>query len=104
MTAILYGFFEKGVADGTAIAAAAVTSCWCGHYYGSLAFQKIIMAILKVVGIMNILIVQSLATFFLNYAYYVSLIFAEIPIYPILCDCYHISLIQCKADKEATKH
>ena len=51
-------FAERNVAAAVA-AAAAVTSCWCGHYYDSLSLQKTIMAVLKVRGSVYILIGQS---------------------------------------------
>ena len=50
-------FAERNVS--AALAAAAVTSCWCGHYYDSLSLQKTIMAVLRVRGNVYILIGQS---------------------------------------------
>ena len=50
-------FAERNVS--AAVAVAAVTSCWSGHYYDSLSLQKTIMAVLKVHGSVYILIGQS---------------------------------------------
>lgn len=50
-------FVEKNVE-----AVAAVTRLWCGHYYGSLACQKIIIEVLKVCGNVSIRMSDNHAT------------------------------------------
>ena len=72
-------FAERNVA--AAVAAAAVTSCWCGHYYDSLSLQKTIMAVLKVRGSVYILIGQSVTAH---------------------SECC-MTMLQHQADKDATK-
>ena len=73
-------FAERNVA--AAVAAAAVTRCWCGHYYDSLSLQKTIMAVLKVHGSVYILIGQSVTAH---------------------SECCMTMLQRLQADKDATK-